>query len=123
MVSGRVIVFPTAAQATRMFAQYNGDLALNLKLATIVQLPAYGDQQSAFFQATPGMRGDIRVRTGAVVWRVEIKWVGTEKVTREQTLVDQYFSDAQSSGHDGASGMMLADSAPGDEIAAKWPPP
>jgi hypothetical protein len=88
LVSGRVVVFPNTAQASRMFAQYKRDLALDLKLARTVRLPAYGDEQSAFFQTKPGVRGDIRARFGAVVWRVEIRWVGTEKHTRAQTLAE-----------------------------------
>jgi hypothetical protein len=85
-VRGRVVVLATADQARRMFAQYKGDVALNLKLARIVRLPAYGDEQSAFTQAKPGARADIRARKGAVVWRVEIIPAGTEKYTPAQAL-------------------------------------
>jgi hypothetical protein len=89
-VGGRVIVLASAAEASRLFAQFKRDLALDLKLARTVQLASFGDEQSAFFQTNggSGARGDIRVRTGAVVWRVEIKWGGTEKRTRAQTLAE-----------------------------------
>jgi hypothetical protein len=85
-VRGRVVVLASADQARRMFAQYKGDVALNLKLARIVRLPAYGDDQSAFTQAEPGVRADLRVRRGAIVWRVEIILAGTEKYTPAQAL-------------------------------------
>lgn len=88
LVGGRVIVFPNADQARRMFAQYKGDLALDLKLARPIRLPAFGDEQSAFTQTTPGARADLRVRKGAVVWRVEIKWVGTKKYTAAQSVAE-----------------------------------
>jgi hypothetical protein len=85
-VSGRVVVLASADQARRLFAQYKRDLALDLKLARIVRLPAYGDDQSAFTQAEPGARADVRVRTGATVWRVQIILAGTEKYTPAQAL-------------------------------------
>ena len=87
-VSGRVMVLSSAAEARRLFAQYKQDLALQLKLARLVRLRAYGDEQSAFTQSKPGTRADLRVRKGAVVWRVEIKWGGVEKFTRAQALVE-----------------------------------
>src|SRR5437762_3330117 len=42
IVRGRVVDLADAAQARRLFAQYKQDLALNLKLAKVVRLPAYG---------------------------------------------------------------------------------
>jgi hypothetical protein len=87
-VSGRVIVLANATQARRLFAQYKGDLALTMKVVKIVELPAYGDEQSAFTQAQPGTRADLRVRKGAVVWRVEVKWGGVEKLTPTQALTE-----------------------------------
>jgi len=87
-VSGRVIVLANAAQARRLFAQYKNDLALTTKVAKIVKLAAYGDEQSAFTQAQPGTRADLRVRKGAVVWRVEVKWGGVEKLTPAQALTE-----------------------------------
>jgi hypothetical protein len=87
-VSGRVIVLANATQARSLFAQYKGDLALTMKVARIVELPAYGDEQSAFTQAQPGTRADLRVRTGAIVWRVEVKWGGVEKLTPAQALME-----------------------------------
>ena len=33
-------------------------------------------------------QGHIRVRKGAVVWRVEIKWGGVERFTRAQALAE-----------------------------------
>lgn len=85
-VRGRVTVLASTAQARRMFAAYKRDLALDQGLARVVRLPAYGDEQSAFTQAKPGARADIRVRTGAVVWRVEIIPAGTEQYTPAQAL-------------------------------------
>ena len=55
-------------------------------MAKVVRLPAYGDEQSAFVQSVPGTRADLRVRKGAVVWRVEVKWGGVERFTRAQAL-------------------------------------
>lgn len=88
IVSGRVIVLANADQARRLFAQFRRDLALDLKVAKPLRLAAFGDEQSAFFQTNPGVRADLRVRTGAVVWRVEVKWSGTETYTRTQTLAE-----------------------------------
>jgi hypothetical protein len=85
-VSGRVVVLASAAEARRLFAQYRRDIALDLKLARAVRLPAYGDEQSAFTQTNPGVRADLRVRTGATVWRVEVRWGGVEKLTVAQAL-------------------------------------
>lgn len=87
-VGGRVMVLPTAADAHRLFAAYKQDLALQQKLARAVRLSSYGDEQSAFVQSKPGTRADLRVRKGAVVWRVEIKWGGTEAFTRAQALAE-----------------------------------
>lgn len=87
-VSGRVMVLSSPAEARRLFAQYKQDLALQLKLARLVRLRAYGDEQSAFAQTKPGTRADLRVRKGAVVWRVEIKWGGVETFTRAQALAE-----------------------------------
>jgi hypothetical protein len=87
-VGGRVMVLPSAAEARRLFAAYKQDLALQLKLARTVRLRAYGDEQSAFAQSKPGTRADLRVRKGAVVWRVEIKWGGVETFTRTQALAE-----------------------------------
>jgi hypothetical protein len=87
-VGGRVMVLPSAADARRLFAAYKQDLALQQKLARTVRLSSYGDEQSAFVQSKPGTRADLRVRKGAVVWRVEIKWGGTEGFTRAQALAE-----------------------------------
>ena len=85
-VSGRVVVLASADQARRLFAQYKRDNALDLKLARVVRLPAYGDEQSAFIQTDPGVRADLRVRKGAVVWRIEIIPAGTETYTTAYAL-------------------------------------
>lgn len=87
-VRGRVVVLADAAQARRLFAQYKRDLALDLKVAKVVRLQAYGDEQSAFTQTNPGVRADLRVRKGAVVWRVEVVWGGVEKLTPAQALAE-----------------------------------
>jgi hypothetical protein len=84
-VRGRVVVLASAAQARRMFTQYKRDLVLDLKMAKVVRLPAYGDEQSAFAE-TQSARADVRVRAGAIVWRVEIILGGTEKYTPAQAL-------------------------------------
>jgi hypothetical protein len=85
-VSGRVIALANARQARSLFAQYKGDLALTTRVAKVVELPAYGDEQSAFTQAQPGTRADLRVRKGAIVWRVDVKWGGVEKLTPTKAL-------------------------------------
>jgi len=87
-VGGRVMVLARATEARRLFAGYKQDPALRAKLARTVRLAPYGDEQSAFVQSNPGTRADLRVRKGAVVWRVEIRWGGVEKFTRAQALAE-----------------------------------
>jgi hypothetical protein len=87
-VSGRVVVFASAAQARLMFSQYKRDLAVDLKLARTVRLPAFGAEQFAFLQTDPDIRAQLRVRLAAVLWSVEIKWAGTETYTRAQALAE-----------------------------------
>jgi hypothetical protein len=87
-VGGRVMVLASAAEARRLFAGYKQDPALRAKLARTVRLAAYGDEQSAFVQSKLGTRADLRVRSGAVVWRVEIKWGGVETFTGAQALAE-----------------------------------
>jgi hypothetical protein len=87
-VGGRVIVLSNAGEARRLFAQFKRDIALDLELAKSVRLRAYGDVQSAFTQTSPGVRADLRVRKGATVWRVEVRWGGVEKLTIAQALTE-----------------------------------
>ena len=86
LVSGLVIASPNAAQARRAFASYKSVFPATRR--DIVRLPAYGDEQVAVVPTQPGVRADLRVRTGAVVWRLEIKWAGTVRFTRAQALAE-----------------------------------
>jgi hypothetical protein len=86
LVSGLVIVLPNAAQARRAFASYRNVFPATKR--DIVRLTAYGDEQVAVVPTQPGVRADLRVRTGAVVWRLEIKWAGTVRFTRAQALAE-----------------------------------
>jgi len=54
-----------------------------------VRLPAYGDEQSALVQTKLGTRADVAVRTGAVVWGVEVKWGGVDGFTGAQALAER----------------------------------
>jgi hypothetical protein len=87
MVSGLVIVLPNAAQARRAFTSYKNPFPATPR--DIVRLPAlYGDEQVAIVTRDPSVRADLRVRKGAVVWRLEIKWSGTDKFTRARALAE-----------------------------------
>ncbi|HUG65713.1 MAG TPA: hypothetical protein VMK83_10885 [Gaiellaceae bacterium] len=86
LVSGVVIALPNAAQARRAFASYKNVFPATQR--DIVRLTAYGDEQVAVVPTQPGVRADLRVRTGAVVWRLEIKWAGTDRFTRSQALAE-----------------------------------
>jgi hypothetical protein len=86
LVSGLVVVFPSTAQARRAFPLFNGDLRSRRR--EVVRVPAFGDEQVALVPTEFGPRGDLRVRQGAVVWRLEIKWASTERHTRAQTLAE-----------------------------------
>jgi hypothetical protein len=86
LVSGLVIRLPSIAEARRVFGSYRNPFPAPPR--DVVRLPvAYGDEQVAIATGDPA-RADLRVRKGAVVWRLEIKWAGTDEFTRARALAE-----------------------------------
>jgi hypothetical protein len=79
-VSGIVITLNGAADARRVYRLTKEDLAP--KPGSIVRLPAYGDEQVAWW--TPSVsKAELLVRKGSTVWQLE---VNPEAFTKSQTV-------------------------------------
>lgn len=86
LVSGLVITLSSVTEARRVFGSYKSPFPAPAR--DVVRLPvSYGDDQVAIATGDPA-RADLRVRKGAVVWRLEIKWAGTDRFTRAQALAE-----------------------------------
>lgn len=86
LVSGQVIVLARGTDARRVFASFRNPFPATAR--DIVRLPArYGDEQLAILTKPP-VRADLRVRTGTVVWKLEIKWAGTDELSRTRALAE-----------------------------------
>lgn len=86
LVGGQVIVLARAADARRVFASFRNPFPATTR--DIVTLAArYGDEQVAIVTRPP-VRADLRVRRGTVVWKLEIKWAGTDGFSRARALAE-----------------------------------
>lgn len=86
LVSGLVITLADATQATRVFASYRNPFPAAASDITRLST-SFGDEQLAI--VTKGVvRADLRVRKGSTVWRLEIKWAGTDRLTRARALLE-----------------------------------
>jgi hypothetical protein len=83
LVSGDISVFAGAAQARRAFSSFKAHPAYMKP----VRVPSYGDEQVALIQTSAaGPRVELRVRRGAVIWRLAVVGSGTESLTKAQVL-------------------------------------
>lgn len=79
-VSGVVMVMNGVGDARRVYRLTKADLAS--KPGQIVRLPAYGDEQVAWWTASVS-KAELLVRKGSVVWQLE---VNPEQIAKSQTL-------------------------------------
>jgi hypothetical protein len=80
MVSGLVIALNSTGDARRVYRLTKADLAP--KPSQIVRLPAYGDEQVAWWTAGVG-KAEVLVRKGSTVWQLE---VDPDRLTKAQML-------------------------------------
>jgi hypothetical protein len=80
MVSGLVVVLRSTADTRRVYRLFKDDLAP--KPGSVVPLPAYGDEQVAWWTQSIGKAG-LLVRKGSLVWQLE---VDPDRLTKSQTL-------------------------------------
>jgi hypothetical protein len=79
-VSGMVVTLKSPGDARKTYRLFKDDLAP--KPDNIVQLPAYGDEQVAWW--TPSVsKAELLVRKGSMVWQLE---VNPDLLTKSQTL-------------------------------------
>lgn len=79
-VSGMVVTLKSPGDARKTYRLFKEDLAP--KPSNIVRLPAYGDEQVAWW--TPSVsKAELLVRKGSMVWQLE---VNPELLTKSQTL-------------------------------------
>lgn len=79
-VSGFVVVLESASQARRAYRLFKDDL--EPKPGSVVRLPAYGDEQFAFWTESVS-KAQLLVRKGSIVWQLE---VNPDPGTKAQTI-------------------------------------
>jgi hypothetical protein len=86
-VDGLVVTTGSAAQAKSAYRLFKSDLDRRSK--SLLQLPAYGDEQLALYQSPRvGSKAELLVRRNRVVWQVEVGGGGLLAIPKS-TLVGE----------------------------------
>jgi hypothetical protein len=86
-VNGLVMTAASATQARTAYAAFKEELASGSK--SVLQLPAYGDQQLALYQSPKvGSKAELLVRRNRVVWQLEVSGDGLLVIPKPKLLAE-----------------------------------